>query len=111
MEILYIDGLDPRFICHDVMSTKWFDISFPFTSVKNLYPSKTVLLRIALVLQDLTRQRSTQVFPALQSILSEGFQPSVPVQEGIAEFISARQPTNHPVATSVWDRDPVWANW
>jgi hypothetical protein len=33
----------------------------------------------------------------------EGLQPSEPVQEGIAQYISARQLTNRPVAISIWE--------
>jgi hypothetical protein len=33
------------------------------------------------------------------------------VQEGIAQFISARQLTNHPVAKSVWDRFLMRDKW
>jgi hypothetical protein len=78
----------------------------PFTTVKNLYLSKLFSTRIALVLQELTGGRTTEVFPALQNVLLEGFQPSEPVEEGIAQFISARQLTNHHVSISVWYRDP-----
>jgi len=67
--------------------------------------------RIALVLKELTGGRITEVLPALQNVLLEGFQPSKPVQKGIAQFIAARQLTaltDHPVAVSVWHRDFLW---
>jgi hypothetical protein len=79
----------------------------PFTSIHNLYLTKTVLRQFALVLQEITGRRTTEVLPALQSMFLMGFQPSEPVQEDIAKFISARQLTNHPVAISIWNRDPV----
>jgi hypothetical protein len=44
-----------------------------------------------------------EVLPALQNVLLEGFQPSKHAQEGIAQFISARQLTSRPVAISVWE--------
>ncbi|KAF8488933.1 hypothetical protein F5888DRAFT_1638917 [Russula emetica] len=85
-------------------NTEWFNLLLPFTAVKNLYLSKQFLPRIAPALQELTGGRTTEVLPALQNVLLEGFQPSEPVQEGIAQFIAARQLTDHPVTISVWDR-------
>jgi len=92
----------------DIENTAWLDLLLPFTAVKNLYLSKQFLPRIAPVLQEFTGGRTTEILPTLQNVLLEGFQPSEPVQEGIAQFISARQTTNHPVAISVWDRDLMW---
>jgi hypothetical protein len=81
------------------------DLLHPFTAVKNLYLSKQFAPRIAPALQELTGGRTTEVLPALQNVLLEGFEPSKLVQEGIARFISARQFINRPVVISVWDRD------
>ena len=91
----------------DTENTEWLDLLLPFTAVKNLYLSVDFTQRIAPALQELTGERTTEVLPTLQNIFLEGFQPSEPVQEGIAQFISARQLTNHPVAISIWDRDLV----
>jgi hypothetical protein len=106
MENLYIyEYLHSRSLWKDdIENTEWLDLLFLFTAVKNLYLSKQFSPRIARALQELTGGRATEVLPALQNVLLEGFQPSEPVQEGIARFISARQLTNHPVAISVWDR-------
>jgi hypothetical protein len=87
---------------------KWLNLLLPFTAVKNLYLSELYSQRIALVLQELTGGRTTEVLPTLQNVLLEGFQPSEPVQEGIARFVSARRLTDHPVAISVWHRDFAW---
>jgi len=107
MENLYIDGdiYSPLIWKEGIENTEWLELLLPFTAVKNLYVSKAFSPRIAPVLQELTGGRTTQVLPALENVFLEGFQPSEPVQEGIAQFISARQLTNHPVAISVWDRD------
>jgi hypothetical protein len=109
MENLYIhDDLDsPPNWTDDIENTEWLNLLLPFTAVKNLYLSKQISPRIAPALQELAGARTTEVLPALKNVLLEGFQPSEPVQEGIAQFISARRLTNHPVATSVWDRDLV----
>jgi hypothetical protein len=91
----------------DIEDAEWLDLLHPFTAVKNLYLSERFAPRIAPALQELTGGRTTEVLPALQNVFLEGFQPSEPVQEGIARFISARQLTDHPVAVSVWDRKLV----
>jgi hypothetical protein len=113
MESLYIyeDPFSPPNWKDDIEeNTKWLDLLLPFTTVKNLYLCKRFAPRIAPALQELTVSggRTTEELPALQNVLLEGFRPSDPVQEGIAQFISARQLTNHPVAISVWDIDPMW---
>jgi hypothetical protein len=109
MENLYIDGMPSSpLVWEDVDNTKWLDLLLPFTAVKNLYLSELFSPRIAPALKELTGGRTTELLPALQNVRLEGFQPSKPVQKGIAQFISARQLTNHPVAISVWHRNPFW---
>ena len=88
----------------DIDDTEWLDLLHPFTAVKNLYLSEQFAPHIAPALRELTGERTTEVLPALQNIFLQGFQPSEPIQEGIARFISARQLTNHPVVISVWDK-------
>ena len=111
MENLYIyeDLHSPPDWKDDIENTEWLDFLLPFTVVKNLYISKQFAPRIAPALQELTGGRTTEVLPALKNVLLEGFQSSEPVQEGIVQFISARQLTNHPVAISNWDRLPMLA--
>ena len=86
-----------------IENIEWLELLLPFTGVKNLYLSEQFAPRIAPALQELTGGR-TEVLPTLQNLYLEGFQPSEPVHEGIARFISARQLTNRPVAISVWER-------
>jgi hypothetical protein len=107
MENLYIyENLDsPPNWKDDIENTEWLDLLLPFTAVKNLYLSNQFSPRIAPALLELTGGRATEVLPALQNVLLEGYQPSEPVQEGITQFISARRLTNHPVVISAWDRD------
>jgi hypothetical protein len=89
----------------DIENIEWLDLLLPFTAVKNLYLSKQFAPRIAPALQETTGDGTTEVLSTLQNLYLEGFQPSESVQEGIAQFISVRQLTSHPVAISVWDRD------
>ncbi len=90
----------------DIENTEWLDLLRLFTVVKNLYLSKRIAPRIATALQDPenTGGGTTGVLSTLQNLYLEGFEPSEPVQEGITQFISVQQLTNHPVAISVWDR-------
>ena len=88
----------------DDIKTEWLDLLLPFTAVTKLYISKQFAPRIAPALLELTGGSTTEVLPALQNILLEGFHPSERVQEGITQFISARDLSNHPVTISVWDR-------
>jgi len=111
MENLYIDGdVNSPLVWKDpesIESTEWLDLLLPFTAVKNLYLSKQISPRIALALQELTGGRTTEVLPSLQNVLLEEFRPSKPVHESIAQFVSERELTNHPVVISVWDRGLV----
>jgi hypothetical protein len=109
MENLYIyeDLYSPPNWKDDIENTEWLDLLLPFTAVKNLYLSKQFSPRIAPALLELTGGRATEVLPALQNVLLEVFQQSEPFQEGIAQFISVRRLTNHPVAISTWDRDSM----
>jgi len=108
IEYLYIhENLYSRFYWEDDIDfTKWLNLLLPFTAVKNLYLSKQFAPRIAPALQELTGDRTTEVLPSLENVFLEGFLPSEPVEEGIRQFISARQLANRPVAISVWERDP-----
>ena len=106
MENLYIhERLDsPSDWNDDIENSEWLDLLLPFAAVKNLYLSEKFATHIAPALQELTGGRTTEVLPALQNVLLEGFKPSEPVQEGIARFISARQLTNHTIDVSLWNR-------
>ena len=96
-EYLYL-SLDRR---DDTEDSEWLDFLHPLSDVKNLYLSRQIAPHIA---QELTGERTTELFPALQNIFVEGFKPSEPIHEGIARFISARQLINRPVVISVWAR-------
>ena len=106
MEYLYIheEQYSPLHWKDNIEDIEWLDLLHPFSAVKDLYLSRQIAQRIAPALQELTGERTTEVFPALQILFLEGFQPRKPVPRGIARFISARKLTNQPVAISVWDR-------
>jgi hypothetical protein len=87
----------------NVENSLWLDLLHPFNTVKNLYLSKKFAPRIVASLRDLVGGRTTEVLPALQNIFLEELEPSGPIQEGIGQFITARQGTSHPIAVSRWD--------
>ena len=87
----------------DVENTLWLELFRPFSAVKNLYVCKKFVPRIAPALQGLVGGRTTEVFPTLENIFSDGFQASGPLHEGIEEFVAARWLTSRPVAVSHWD--------
>jgi hypothetical protein len=107
-ETLYIEEYSSSILDRKdgIENTEWLELLFPFTAVKNLYLTKQFGQCIPPALQELTGGRMTEVLPTLQNLFLEGFQPSEPVQEGIGQFISGRQLTNHPITISSWNRYP-----
>jgi len=86
----------------NIENSEWLELLLPFTAVKNLYISKYFAPRIAPALEEFTGGKTTEVLPTLRNLFLE---PWETVQEGIGQFISARQLANHPVAISVWERE------
>jgi hypothetical protein len=94
-----------------VENMQWLELLQPFTAVKSIYLSKEFSPRILPALQELVGRRTRGVLPILQNIFLEELEPSGPVQEAIAQFVAARQVTNHPIAVSRWDNseeDKIW---
>ena len=89
----------------NIDNTLWLELLHPFTAVKNLYISREFVPRIGPALQELVGDRITEVLPILQNIFLDGLEPFGPVQEGIGQFIAARQAASHPVVVARWDGD------
>ena len=103
---LHIDG-NPHYQQHwqgNVDNVLWVRLLHPFASVENLYLSEEIARCIVPALQELVGGRATEVLPALQNIFLEEGQRSGPVQEGIQQFVTMRQPTNHPIAVLYQER-------
>jgi hypothetical protein len=115
LEDLYIfeDRVNPPCWQSDVENTLWLELLRPFAAVKNLYPCKEFVPRIAPALEELVEGRTTEVLPTLENIFLDGFQASGPLHEGIEKFVDARRLTSHPVAVSRWhrERDGVYSPW
>jgi len=82
----------------DIEDTQWLDLLSPFINVKDLQLSEKVAPCVAPALQELTGERVTEVLPALQNLFLHDFKASRPVEEGIGQFVAARQFSGHPVA-------------
>jgi hypothetical protein len=87
----------------NIENALWLELLQPFTSVKNLYLCGEFAPRIVPALQELVGGRTTEVLPILHNIFLEELQSSGPVQEGIRQFVAARQVTSRPIAVSRWD--------
>jgi hypothetical protein len=111
VERLYI--LEDAISCprwqNDIESSQWLELLHPFTAVKDLYISREFVPRIAPTLQDLIGESVTEALPALQSLFLEEALPPEPIQEGIRQFVAARQLTGHPVSIYHWEGKRI--NW
>ena len=84
----------------------WLQLLLPFTTVENLYLSKEFAPSLVAALQELIEGTITEVLPSLQKIFVEGLESSGPLHKKIERFVAARQLSGHPIAVSVWDKDP-----
>ena len=79
---------------------QWREFLHPFTSVRNVtLEFENSIQLVALALQELARDRVTEVLPALQHLFlrTYGWQPSGPVKGAIEQFITTRRLYGHPV--------------
>ena len=92
LDIIWREGSDTA------GDTRWQELLRPFTAVKGLYISQEAVSRIAPALKKLG-ERVTEVLPALETLtLYES--TSRPDQEGIMQFVSARQLVGRPISIS-----------
>ena len=80
----------------------WLELLLPFTAVKNIYLSETVASRIVTALKELAEGGTTEILPTLKNIFLGGLKSSGPVEEGIGQFVAARQVAGHPITVSRW---------
>jgi hypothetical protein len=81
----------------DMESTQWHELLHPFTSVKDLELSGSLVQRVARSLGELSGESLMQVLPALRNIFVTGTPSSEPNQEAFSQFVSTRQIFGHPV--------------
>jgi hypothetical protein len=91
----------------DIDNEPWLELLRPFGAVKNLYLAGKYVSRVASALQELVEGRTTEVLPTilptLQNIFVRDLESSGSVQEGIRQFVAARQVAGHPIAVSCWE--------
>jgi hypothetical protein len=87
----------------DMENSQWVELLNPFTAVKSLYIYQDFAPLIAPALQELVGEGVTEVLSALQALFVEKPPPSRPVQEGIGQFVAARQLAGHPITVSPWE--------
>ena len=101
-----------------MQNTEWLEPFQPFTAVKDLYLEDELAVPVAQTLLQLTGNRATEVFPALQNVLlkrqivflegetkvfSRRNPPLEVVLQVIEPFIAARQLSGCPVAVQYWN--------
>ena len=91
-----------------IESMEWLELFRPFTAVQGLYVSKKLGPLIAQALQELTRERVTEVLPSLQSLSLGGFKPSGVIQGLLEPFFTARQLSGRPIIVKRWEQGPHW---
>ena len=87
----------------DIENSQWLELFHPFTAVKSLYISQDFATHIAPALQELIGESVTEALPALQNLFLEETRHSGPIQEGIGQFVAARQLAGHPITVSRWE--------
>ena len=85
-----------------IESILWLQLLLPFTTVKKLYLSEEFAQGIAIVLQELTGARITEVLPSLTDIFVEKLQPSGLFHQKTKKFVAARRQSGHPITISRW---------
>ena len=78
------NGLDP---------TLFLDLFDPFPALRHLHIYGELRPLVTRALQELTREKATEVLPSLRRLVFEG----PPIQKDMQGFITARQNSNHPV--------------
>jgi hypothetical protein len=82
----------------DMEPTQFLEIFQPFTAIRSLYVSKTLVQFIAPALKELIGEGATEVLPNLRDLSLEGSAISGSIQEDIRSFIEARRLSGRPVA-------------
>ena len=92
----------------EIEVTQWQEVLQPFTSVKEMTLVREGSVRhVAPALQELARERPTEVLPTLQILYlpTYGWQSSGPVEEAIKQFTATRQLHGHPVTVDYRDTE------
>ena len=95
----------------DMEDTQWLELFRLFTAVRTLRIDYRLQSLIVPALQELSGERATEVFPALNKLYVFPpedrtyllvYKPSGSDQQAIESFVAARQHSDHPVAVHHW---------
>ncbi|KAI0288908.1 hypothetical protein BC826DRAFT_1107427 [Russula brevipes] len=90
----------PRHWLDDVENVQWLELLHPFTTLKSLSLSEVFTPRVVPALQGLSGEGIMEVLPALQSISLPESSLSGPVENALAQFLTARQLSSRPVTVN-----------
>ena len=91
----------------DIENVQWLEVLHLFASVRDLVLQGELVRLVAPALKELTGESVTEVLPALQNLFLRPSARSRPIQEAIAQFVTARQLSEHPVAVHYQDQR-IW---
>ena len=105
LENLYFD--DPQADWTDIIDDElWVELLRPFSAVKRLFLSDKAASYVGSALQELVEGRTTEalptILPTVQTIFVKWLEPSGYLQEGIGQFVAARQVSGHHIDVSDW---------
>jgi hypothetical protein len=86
----------------DIESTDLLELLQPFTAIRFLFVSKSLVPLIVSALQELIGESATEVLPNLRYLFLGRSAESGSIQEVIQPFISARRLSDQPVAVRHW---------
>jgi len=87
----------------DMENAQWLELLDPFHALKNLYLTHGIAQRVCDALQELSRERATEVLPALRNLFVPDKSLQL-VQEAMEPFVTARHLSGHPVAIGGWHK-------
>jgi hypothetical protein len=87
----------------DIESTQFLELFRPFTAVRSLHVSKSLVPLIAAALQGLIGPRTTEVLPNLRDIFLGGSVMPGTVPKAMQLFVTNRQLFGQPVAVHHWE--------
>jgi hypothetical protein len=87
----------------DIESTEFLELFRPFTAVRTLHVSRSLVPLIATALQVLIGPRATEVLPNLRDLFLGGSPIPGSATEAMQPFLTARQLSGQPVAVHRWE--------
>jgi hypothetical protein len=87
----------------DTVSSRFLELFEPFTAIRSLYVSESLIPFIALALQQLIGERATEVLPNLRDLFMGRPTLLELVQEAMQPFVTARRLSGQPIVIHHWE--------